>query len=366
MRHSRANLLVLTACAGLGTTASAEWRCDCTTIVDSCSAQVNVEDTFVEVTTQAAQCARVDYLIDGMPFVSLAVEGSARENWIARGENPRVLVQSCQVCADNAGAADPQTPRTTAENAAAGDLTPLVAPEPTYPRQAQERGIEGTVTVEFTVDPYGDTQDVHVVSAQPAGVFDMAAVSAVSRWRYPADGEREPVTRTETLEFSIDDFLFTALPGPQPQTAADNATRTTNQCVRETTTYNFGEMIEVELINACAEPLSIFACAVGTGATAQRWVCTSSDQNDTIIVRPGDAGLRGSTVLARQDGARRFRYAENFFVARAPNTEYWWMACASSDERCGNEARQWSRSLDRQDAHVDPQMLTRADVARSY
>ena len=69
--------------AGLITTvllsaqADAEWRCDCTTIIDSCSAQVTVQDTFVEVSAPAAQCARVDYFIDGLPFVTVAVDGNA-------------------------------------------------------------------------------------------------------------------------------------------------------------------------------------------------------------------------------------------------------------------------------------------------
>ena len=206
MRCSLASLLLVIACATFATAASAEWRCDCATIVDSCSAQISVEETFVEVTTPTAQCARVDYLIDGMPFVSLAVDGSARENWIARSTDPRVLVQSCQVCADNAQRESAQPAAT--QNGDSGELAALVAPEPTYPRQAQERGIEGSVTVEFTVDPSGATQNVHVVSSQPAGVFDMAAVSALSRWRYPADSGREPVSLSETLKFSIDDFLF--------------------------------------------------------------------------------------------------------------------------------------------------------------
>ncbi len=364
MRRSLAGLLLVTTCSTFTTAASAEWRCDCTTIVDSCAAQISVEDTFVEVTTPAAQCARVDYLIDGMPFVSLAVDGSARENWIARGTDPRVLVQSCQVCADNAQR-EPAQPATTQERQS-GELVPLVAPEPTYPRQAQDRGIEGSVTVEFTVDASGATRNVHVISSQPAGVFDMAAASAISRWRYPADAEREPASLSETLKFSIDDFLFTQIPDPEVQPGSDRATRARNQCVRETATYNYGEMVEVGLMNACAQPVNIFACAVGTGALAQRWVCTSSEQNETVLVRPGDARLGNSTLVPTTNGQREFEYAENFFVARAPNTEYWWMACSSGDDRCGSEARQWSSSLDRQAAHVNPRLLTRGEVARSY
>jgi protein TonB len=40
------------------------------------------------------------------------------------------------------------------------------------------------VTLEFTVTTTGELRDVHVVEATPPGVFDLAAVSAVRRWRY--------------------------------------------------------------------------------------------------------------------------------------------------------------------------------------
>ena len=348
--------------------AGAEWRCDCTTIINSCTAEVTVQDTFVEVSAPAAQCARVDYFIDGLPFVTVAVDGNAREDWIARSADPRILVQSCQVCVDNAaapgsGTADATTPAT---GSATAELTPIVAPEPTWPRDAQLRGIEGTVTVAFTVNPFGDTQDVRVVSSQPAGVFDMAAVSAVSRWRYPSDGDRAPASLTETLDFSIDDIVFSggvSAPAPNANEASLSAG---NQCIRENVSFNYGEMVEVGLISACAEPMTLFACAAGTGANAARWVCNSTDQNSTVLVRPGDSRQGSLTSRATDNVQRDFRYAENFFVARAPNTEYWWIACAVSDTRCNSGARQWASAVNRQATQMDPQLLSRQPVARSY
>jgi TonB family protein len=349
--------------------APAEWRCDCTTILDSCAAEVAVQETFIEVTAAGAQCARVDYFIDGMPFVSVAVDGSAREDWITRSADPRVLVQSCQVCRDNATAAtaEPEAAADEAAQASGAALAPLVAPEPIYPAQAQQRGIEGRVTVSFTVNPFGDTQDVRVTEAQPRGVFDMAAVSAVSRWRYPADGAREPVSMTETLDFTIDDFIFSEVAAPAPAAASNAAVaRPSNQCVRENISYNYGEMIEVGLISACAQPISLFICATGTGAQAERWVCSSTDDNATVLVRPGDSRQGYSLAMPTDIGIRDFEYAESFFVARAPNTEYWWIACSSDDQNCRNAGSQWARSLDRQGAQLDPQLRTRLDVSRSY
>ena len=85
--------------AGFGT-AHAQYRCDCTSVVDTCSAEVVARGTFLEIKTDHQMCARVDYFVDGQPFVSVVVDGEDREDWLARTTNPRILVQSCQVCRD--------------------------------------------------------------------------------------------------------------------------------------------------------------------------------------------------------------------------------------------------------------------------
>jgi len=40
------------------------------------------------------------------------------------------------------------------------------------------------VDIEFTVAADGTTRDAMVRAAEPAGVFDRAALQAVARWRY--------------------------------------------------------------------------------------------------------------------------------------------------------------------------------------
>jgi protein TonB len=60
--------------------------------------------------------------------------------------------------------------------------TRYVAPE--FPERALAQKASGAVIVEFVVDVNGEPRDVRVVSAEPAGLFDRAAVAAVRRWRY--------------------------------------------------------------------------------------------------------------------------------------------------------------------------------------
>jgi protein TonB len=67
---------------------------------------------------------------------------------------------------------------------ASGDLLPIVKVQPVYPVTARSRGIEGYVIVEFTVTAFGTTRDIRVVEASPSGIFDKAAISAASRFKY--------------------------------------------------------------------------------------------------------------------------------------------------------------------------------------
>ena len=64
------------------------------------------------------------------------------------------------------------------------DVIPLVRINPEYPQRALRAGTEGWVQVQFTITGTGSVTDVVVVESSPPRIFDEAAVSAVSRWRY--------------------------------------------------------------------------------------------------------------------------------------------------------------------------------------
>ena len=63
---------------------------------------------------------------------------------------------------------------------------PIARANPEYPRSALRNGIEGSVLVQFGIDAYGHVVAPRVIDASPRGVFDRAAIAAVSRWRYQA------------------------------------------------------------------------------------------------------------------------------------------------------------------------------------
>ena len=61
---------------------------------------------------------------------------------------------------------------------------PLERGNPRYPRAALRRGIEGSVLLEFSVAADGHVVAPRVVDATPPGVFERAALDAVSAWSY--------------------------------------------------------------------------------------------------------------------------------------------------------------------------------------
>jgi TonB family protein len=76
--------------------------------------------------------------------------------------------------------------------------THYVAPK--YPQDAARRGTGGWVELHFAVGEDGTVSALSVVGAQPAGVFEKAALDAVSQWRYqPVMQDGQPVSRRAQL-----------------------------------------------------------------------------------------------------------------------------------------------------------------------
>ncbi len=67
-----------------------------------------------------------------------------------------------------------------------GDYMPLVIVQAQYPVRAQERAIEGYVTVELTVAPDGSVprSSIIVIDAEPKGYFEREAIKAAAKFKY--------------------------------------------------------------------------------------------------------------------------------------------------------------------------------------
>jgi TonB family protein len=66
----------------------------------------------------------------------------------------------------------------------AKQLKLLTSVPPVYPSKALTSAIEGSVEMEFTIAESGAVRDITVRAANPPGVFEQAAITALSQWRY--------------------------------------------------------------------------------------------------------------------------------------------------------------------------------------
>lgn len=65
-----------------------------------------------------------------------------------------------------------------------GEYLPIVKVAPQYPRHALNRGIEGHVTLEYTVTKQGTVIDPKIIESQPQGIFDKVAIKSALRYKY--------------------------------------------------------------------------------------------------------------------------------------------------------------------------------------
>ena len=85
-------------------------------------------------------------------------------------------------------------------------LIQAVGPE--YPEQAKAAGVQGWVKVRYDIGDDGVVENLVLVTSDPPGVFDAAALAAVAQWRYrPATLDGAPVRVSgvvSTLRFALD------------------------------------------------------------------------------------------------------------------------------------------------------------------
>jgi TonB family protein len=104
----------------------------------------------------------------------------------------RWLAETHDAGTDDASIAAVEHDMTTAQDSAkqanevvsAANLELAKYVPPSYPDSARRSGMSGWVDVQLVVKPDGSVSDVIITGAEPAGVFEEAAVDAVKKWRY--------------------------------------------------------------------------------------------------------------------------------------------------------------------------------------
>ncbi len=118
------------------------------------------------------------------------------------------------VASNNSYVGGPAIERITIDNSftfGKGDqeVRPVVRVDPSYPAEAARDGVEGWVSLRFTIDPLGGVRDIEVIDAEPKRIFDREARRALAKWKYqPRTVEGKAVAQhgmQVMLEFKLQD-----------------------------------------------------------------------------------------------------------------------------------------------------------------
>ena len=140
-----------------------------------------------------------------VPALDLNIDVPQLNTRIDMGAAP--ALPPLQAAAQPAPAPSSPAPVSAPPPGSAEEVTPLVDIPPEYPRRALAAGIEGQVTLQFTVNAEGRVENIRILSAEPPGVFERAARRAVSRWRFAPRRENGVAVSREvskTMNFRLE------------------------------------------------------------------------------------------------------------------------------------------------------------------
>ena len=87
------------------------------------------------------------------------------------------------------------------------------------------------------------------------------------------------------------------------------------------------------------------------GPLPGRWVCLTPEQNSTALIKKNLDPLDQRIVATMGPG---LAYRQDQFLMRAPNSQYWWIACEANDPDCRAAGREWASDVQSAPATLDP------------
>jgi len=133
--------------------------------------------------TQAARQAFAARTLDEAKNAVRREDYTGAQRWLTEAHEAGVDQASINAVNTEIRTAQEAARRATALTSAAQlELTHYVAPQ--FPIAARTRAVSGWVDVQFIVKVDGSVEDIAVVRAEPAGLFEESATEAVHKWRY--------------------------------------------------------------------------------------------------------------------------------------------------------------------------------------
>ena len=116
-----------------------------------------------------------------LPALDLAVPSLSSALSVASAPTPSLSGLAAGVSAPSSAAAGEAAGQ---PGGAESEVMPLNDVSPEYPRYALQRGIQGHVRLAFTINRSGAVENLRVLEASPANVFEREARRAAVRWRF--------------------------------------------------------------------------------------------------------------------------------------------------------------------------------------
>jgi len=88
----------------------------------------------------------------------------------------------------------------------ATNLVPTLKTKPSYPPRALRSGVEGVVTVEFTIAVDGSVKDPIIIKSDPPKIFDRSVLKAIKKWKFnpeTVDGKTVEKRARQDIHFRL-------------------------------------------------------------------------------------------------------------------------------------------------------------------
>lgn len=88
----------------------------------------------------------------------------------------------------------------------ATNLVPTLKTKPSYPPRALRSGVEGVVTVEFTIAVDGSVKDPVIIKSNPPKIFDRSVLKAIKKWKFnpeTVDGKTVEKRARQDVHFKL-------------------------------------------------------------------------------------------------------------------------------------------------------------------
>jgi TonB family protein len=82
-------------------------------------------------------------------------------------------------------------------------LVPIDRVGPVYPPEAEDLGVEGWVTLSYSVNRNGFVENIEVLKSQPSKIFNQAAIDALKQWRFEPIIENGMVIKRDGVKIKL-------------------------------------------------------------------------------------------------------------------------------------------------------------------